>query len=255
VYAHMMRDEFGAKNAESMRMRFHTQTAAATLTRPQPMNNVVRTAFQALSAVLGGTQSLHTNGLDEAYTIPSEAAMKVALRTQQIIADETNVTNVVDPMAGSYYVESLTDAFEAEIHSYLDRVEELGGTMAAIDANFFQREIADFAYQTALKKGRGEQVVVGVNKYIDADEAQPIEVHKIDPSSERRKIDGLARFKRERDEPATRAALDRLAAVAEDPASNIMPATIEAVRARASMGEIVTRLEQLFGRYVERPVF
>jgi methylmalonyl-CoA mutase N-terminal domain/subunit len=258
VYARMMRDEFGAKNPESMRMRFHTQTAAATLTRAQPLNNIVRTAFQALSAVLGGTQSLHTNGLDEAYTIPSEMAMKVALRTQQIIAEETNVASVSDPLAGSYYLESLTDSFEGEILRYLARIEELGGTLAAVEANFFQREIADFAYETALKKASGERTVVGVNKYVDVDgdeDGHRVEVHTTDPTSERRKIAQLTDVKARRDADATRAALDRLRAVADDPDANLMPATIDAVRAHASMGEIVKSLEGLFGRYVERPVF
>jgi methylmalonyl-CoA mutase N-terminal domain/subunit len=236
-------------------MRFHTQTAAATLTRAQPLNNIVRTAFQAMSAVLGGTQSLHTNGLDEAFAIPSEMAMKVALRTQQIIADETGVAAVADPLGGSYYVEALTDDMERGIYQYLEKIDAIGGTLAAIEANYFQREIADFAYETALKKASGEKTVVGVNKYVDAEEDHHIEVHEIDPTSERRKIEQLTRVKQTRNSEAHRVALERLHDDALDPTVNLMPATIAAVRARASMGEIVQTLEKIFGRYVEQPVF
>jgi methylmalonyl-CoA mutase cobalamin-binding domain/chain len=254
-YARMMKEEFGAKNPESMRMRFHTQTAAATLTKPQPLNNIVRTALQALAAVLGGTQSLHTNGLDEAYAIPSELAMKVALRTQQVIAEETNVTSVVDPLGGSYYVESLTRDMERGIQEYLDRIEKLGGTLSAIEANYFQREIADHAYDFAKRKASGERTVVGVNKFVDSGDEHAIDVHKLDPTSERRKIERLQEIKRSRDNGLVQARLDDLRRTAEDPRANLMPATIEAVKARASMGEIVKILEPLFGRYTERPVF
>jgi methylmalonyl-CoA mutase cobalamin-binding domain/chain len=255
VYARMMRDEFGAKNPESMRLRFHTQTAAATLTKPQPANNIVRTALQALSAVLGGTQSLHTNGLDEAYTIPSEFAMKVALRTQQIIADETGVPNVVDPLGGSWYVESLTNEIERGIHEYLERIEDLGGPLRAIDLNFFQREISDSAYEFAKAKGRGERVVVGVNKYVDEEPDPPIDTHQLDPESERRKIARLKEVKEQRDGERVRQTLAKLQDVARDEEANVMPATIDAVKAHASMGEIVYALEQVFGRYTETPVF
>jgi methylmalonyl-CoA mutase cobalamin-binding domain/chain len=254
-YARMMRDEFGATAPEAMRMRFHTQTAAATLTKPQPMNNIVRTALQALAAVLGGTQSLHTNGLDEAYTIPSEMAMKIALRTQQIIADETNVCQVIDPLGGSYYVESLTQDFERGIDEYLAKVDQLGGTLRAIEMNFFQREIADFAYDFAKRKGRAERVVVGVNKYVDETEEQVVEVHKADPTSERRKIQRLQEIKRTRDNEAVQAALAEVVRVAKKADENLMPATIAAVRVHASMGEIVDVLVQEFGRYTETPVF
>ena len=256
-YARMMREHFGATNPESMRMRFHTQTAAATLTKPQPLNNIVRTALQALAAVLGGTQSLHTNGLDEAYAIPSEHAMKVALRTQQIIADETNVTQVIDPLGGSYYIEALTSEFDRGIDDYLRKVDAFGGTLRAIEGNYFQREIADFAYDFATRKARGERVVVGVNKYVEetAEQERAIEVHKVDPTSERRKIERLRAVKQQRDGGQVRATLAALVDTARDPAQNIMPATVAAVKAQASMGEIVNALEQLFGRYVETPVF
>jgi methylmalonyl-CoA mutase cobalamin-binding domain/chain len=255
VYARMMRDEFGARRAESMRLRFHTQTAAATLTKAQPVNNIVRTAFQALSAVLGGTQSLHTNGLDEAYAIPSEYAMKVALRTQQLIADETKVTNTIDPLGGSYHVEALTNEIERDILGYLDRVEEMGGTLRAIELNFFQREIADFAYDLATRKASGDHVVIGVNRYVDAEEDQKVEVHKVDPETEARKIAQLREVKAARDDERVHSALDRLRNTARDESANLMPPTVEAVRAHATMGEIVNALEAQFGRYVETPVF
>ena len=254
-YARMMKEEFGAANPDSMRMRFHTQTAAATLTKPQPYINIVRTAIQALAAVLGGTQSLHTNGLDEAYTIPSEFAMKLALRTQQIIAEETNVTQVIDPLGGSYYVERLTADMEAGIRRYLDTIDELGGTLACIESNYFQKEIADFAYDFAQRKAGGDRTVIGVNKYVDAAEEQPIEVHRLDPDSERRKISRLKEVKESRDQAAVRATLAELKRVAARPDENIMPATIAAVEANVSMGEIVKALETVFGRYTERPVF
>ena len=254
-YARMMKEEFGASNPDSMRMRFHTQTAAATLTKPQPYINIVRTAIQALAAVLGGTQSLHTNGLDEAYTIPSEFAMKLALRTQQIIAEETNVTQVIDPLGGSYYIERLTADIEAGIRRYLDIIDELGGTLACIESNYFQKEIADFAYEFAQRKASGDRTVIGVNKFVDAAEEQQIEVHRLDPDSERRKITRLKEVKELRDQAAVEAALAELKRVAALPDENIMPATIAAVEADVSMGEIVKALETVFGRYTERPVF
>ena len=255
VYARIMKERFGAKKPESMRLRFHAQTAAATLTRPQPMNNIVRTAFQALSAVLGGAQSLHTNGLDEAYSIPTEFAMKIALRTQQVLADETNVTNVVDPLGGSWYVESLTNEIEAEIMRVLDHVESLGGTVRAIEQGYFQLEQADFAYGVAQRKASGEDTVIGVNKYVEADEDQQVDTHKLDPQSERRQIEGLRRVKAERDQQLTARALKELEEVARAPDENLMPATITAMKANASMGEIVNALRDVFGTYVERPVF
>ncbi len=255
AYARIMKERFGAKRPESMRLRFHAQTAAATLTRPQPMNNIVRTAFQALAAVLGGAQSLHTNGLDEAYSIPTEFAMKMALRTQQIIADETNVTNVADPLGGSWYVESLTNEIEAEITRILAHVESLGGTVRAIEQGYFQLEEADFAYGVAQRKASGEDVVVGVNKYVDPEDEQQVDTHQLDPDSERRQIERLRRIKGERDHQRTARALKELEEVARDPDENLMPATITAVKASASMGEIVNALRDVFGTYVERPVF
>jgi methylmalonyl-CoA mutase cobalamin-binding domain/chain len=254
-YARMMREEFGATKPESCRLRFHAQTAAATLTRPQPLNNIVRTALQALTAVLGGAQSLHTNGLDEAYTIPSELAMKVALRTQQVIADETNVPSVVDPLGGSYYVEHLTDEIENKISEVLAHVDELGGVIPAIEQGWFQREIADTAYDFARRKGSGDRTVVGVNRYVDAEEDHKIEVHELDPESEARQIRRLKEVRETRDSDRAAAALSELQRVAREPDANLMPATIDAVRAHLSMGEITGALREIFGSYRETPVF
>src|SRR5215467_13521790 len=255
VYAKIMKERFGAKKPESMRLRFHCQTAAATLTKAQPLNNIVRTALQALSAVLGGAQSLHTNGLDEAYAIPSEQAMKVALRTQQIIAEETNISNVVDPLGGSYYVEALTNKFEAEVSRIIQKVDGLGGAVAAIEKGYFQAAIADSAYSYAKRKEFGERTVVGVNKYVDPPEPPNIQIHKIDPDVERRQIARLRKTRTDRDNSKVNQLLDQLANDASDTSKSVMPATIELVKARASMGEIVQHLKKVFGTYVETPVF
>jgi methylmalonyl-CoA mutase N-terminal domain/subunit len=254
VYAKLMKERFGARKPESMRLRFHAQTAAATLTKPQYRINLVRTAYQALAAVLGGCQSLHTNGMDEAFAIPTEEAMKLSLRTQQVIAEETNVPAVVDPLGGSYYVEHLTTRMEREIFAILDKVDEMGGTIKAIEDGWFQREIADSAYRHALERERGEKAVIGVNKYVEDDEAVDIATHAHDPDTERRQIAALMRIRRERDNDRVARLLDELEAVAADESTNIMPITIELVEARASMGEIVSRLKKLWGAYREVPV-
>jgi methylmalonyl-CoA mutase N-terminal domain/subunit len=255
IYAKIMKHRFGAEKPESMRLRFHCQTAAATLTKPQPLNNIVRTALQALSAVLGGAQSLHTNGLDEAYTIPSEVAMKVALRTQQILADETRVPNVVDPLGGSYYVEALTNEIEAAVFEILRKVDDMGGTIRAIEDGYFQRAIAESAYDYARRKESGEQVVVGVNKYVDPPEPSTIEIHRTDPEAEARQLRRLRGTRMRRDSVTVNCLLDQLAEEASDPSKNLIPITIELVKARASLGEIVQRLRAVFGSYVETPVF
>jgi methylmalonyl-CoA mutase N-terminal domain/subunit len=255
LYARIMRERFGARAPESMRLRFHCQTAAATLTKAQPMNNVVRTALQALSAVLGGAQSLHTNGMDEAYAIPSEEAMKVALRTQQIIALESGVTKVVDPLGGSWYVEALTTEIERQVLAILHKVDQMGGTLKAIEEGYFQREIADSAYEFARRKASGEQPVIGVNAFVEPSEPPPVPIHKVDPAVEQRQIQRLRQVRARRDGAEVGRLLDRLEAEARDPAMNLMPVTVELVKARATMGEIVARLRQLFGSYVERPVF
>jgi len=254
VYARIMKERFGATKPESMRLRFHAQTAAATLTKPQAQVNLMRTAFQALSAVLGGCQSLHTNGLDEAYAIPTEEAMKLALRTQQVIALETNVTDTIDPLGGSYYVESLTDRIEEEVNAYLAKVDEMGGTLAAIEQGYFQKEIADTAYDIAVNKQTGDYPVIGVNAFVDAEEQPDVEVHPHDETVEQRQIERLNRVKAERDQDRVDALLQELRAVARDDSQSIMPTTIELVKARASMGEIVETLREEFGSYQENPV-
>jgi len=254
-YAKIMKERFGANNPESMRLRFHCQTAAATLTKPQYQINVVRTAIQALSAVLGGCQSLHTNGYDEAFAIPTEDAMRMALRTQQIIAEETNVTNVVDPLGGSYYVESLTNEYEKRVFEILGEVDARGGTIKLIEEGWFQKHIADFAYATALRKQSGEKPVIGVNSFVMQEEEQGIEVHPYDPETAERQIARTRRVRAERDNAKIAALLDRLEAVARDETKNIMPVTIELVASGATMGDIVERLKKLWGTYREVPVF
>ena len=255
VYAKIMRERFGARNPESMRLRFHCQTAAASLTKPQYRINVVRTGLQALAAVLGGAQSLHTNGMDEAFAIPTEEAMKIALRTQQIIAHESGVASVVDPLGGSYFVESLTTQYERAIFAVVDEVDRSGGTMKLTQEGWFQRRIADFAYDTALKKANGEKPVIGVNKYAEPDEQFDIELHPYDASTAERQIARLARVRRERDDAKMSALLERLVEAAKDESQNIMPVTIELVAAGATMGDIVEKLKGLWGTYRENPVF
>ena len=254
-YAKIMKERFGAKNPESMRLRFHCQTAAATLTKPQYRINIVRTAFQALAAVLGGCQSLHTNGYDEAFAIPTEDAMRMALRTQQIIAEETNVTNVIDPVGGSYYVESLTNEFETRIFEILDYVDENGGTIKLIEEGWFQKQIADFAYETALRKQSGEKPVIGVNTMVEEDENQEIETHPYDSTTADRQIARTKRVREERDNAKVEMLLDKLVSVAKDETRNIMPITIELVREGATMGDIAEKLKSVWGAYRETPVF
>ena len=255
VYAKLMKNKFGAENPESMRLRFHTQTAAATLTKPQHTVNVVRTTLQALAAVLGGTQSLHTNGMDEAFTIPSEEAMQLALRTQQVIADETNITSVVDPLGGSYMVEHLTTKMEEDIFAILAKIDEMGGTIKAIEAGWFQKEIADSAYEFALGKAKGERPVIGVNKYVQEEEGEPdIALHPYDPGTEERQIASLVAVREGRDNVLVEKLLNDLVTQAGDPSVNLIPLTIDLVKARASMGEIVEKLKGVWGTYREQPV-
>ncbi|MGN6466417.1 MAG: methylmalonyl-CoA mutase family protein [Rhizobiaceae bacterium] len=254
-YAKIMKERFGASKPESMRLRFHCQTAAASLTKPQYMVNVVRTAMQALSAVLGGAQSLHTNGYDEAFAIPTEDAMRLALRTQQVIADETNVTQVVDPLGGSYYVESLTNEYERRIFETLDEIDRRGGTIKLIQEGWFQKHIADFAYETALRKQSGEKPVIGVNRYRMEGAPEGIEVHPYDPTTAERQISRLTRVRAERDEAKVQGLLEKLVAIARNEDENIIPVTIELVREGATMGDIVEKLKGLWGTYRETPVF
>ena len=255
IWARAMRDRFGAKSERSWKLRFHSQTAGVSLTAQQPYNNVVRTALQALSAVLGGTNSLHTNSLDEALALPTAEAATLALRTQQIIAHESGVASVVDPLGGSYFVESLTTQYERAIFAVVDEVDRSGGTMKLTQEGWFQRRIADFAYDTALKKANGEKPVIGVNKYAEPDEQFDIELHPYDASTAERQIARLARVRRERDDAKMSALLERLVEVAKDESQNIMPVTIELVAAGATMGDIVEKLKGLWGTYRENPVF
>jgi methylmalonyl-CoA mutase cobalamin-binding domain/chain len=254
-YAKIMKERFGAKNPESMRLRFHCQTAAASLTKPQYMVNVVRTSMQALAAVLGGCQSLHTNGYDEAFAIPTEDAMRMALRTQQVIAEETNVTQVTDPLGGSYFVETLTSEYERRIFDILEEVEARGGTLKLIQEGWFQRHIADFAYETALRKQSGEKPVIGVNCFVDGAPDPAIHTHPYDQTTAQRQIARTQRVRRERDPTKFDLLLKQLVGVAKDPALNIMPVTIELVRAGATMGDIIETLKTIWGTYRETPVF
>jgi len=254
VYAKLMKERFGATKPEAMRLRFHAQTAAATLTRPQYKVNLIRTAIQGLAAVLGGCQSLHTNGMDEAFAIPTEEAMKLALRTQQVLADETNVTATVDPLGGSYLVENLTTRMEQKIFAVLEKVDQMGGTVKAIEDGWFQQEIADTAYDYALRKASGECPVIGVNKYVEDEDTTDIETHPYDPETERRQLAGLEKVRRERDNAQVERLLQKLKEAAADERQNLMPVTIELAHARASMGEIVETLRDLWGSYRETPV-
>ena len=254
-YAKIMKERFGAKNPESMRLRFHCQTAAASLTKPQYMVNVVRTTMQALAAVLGGCQSLHTNGYDEAFAIPTEDAMRMALRTQQVIAEESNVTQVTDPLGGSYFVETLTTEYEKRIFELLQEVENRGGTLKLIQEGWFQKQIADFAYETALRKQSGEKPVIGVNRLVDGTPDPAIETHPYDRSTAERQVARTRRVRRERDAATFEELVAQLLEVAQDDTQNIMPVTIELVRAGATMGDIIEALKTVWGTYRETPVF
>ncbi|MGH2372701.1 MAG: acyl-CoA mutase large subunit family protein [bacterium] len=256
VWAKIMKDRFGAQTPESMRLRFHCQTAGSSLTAKEPLNNIARTALQALAAILGGCQSLHTNGMDEALAIPSELAMQVALRTQQIILEETGAANTIDPLAGSYYVETLTSKIEEAVWGYLRRVDDLGGAVAATEKGSFQMEIAESAYRYQRQQERSELAVVGVNRYADpqASGKLPVPLHQVDPEAEARQKQRLARIKRERDGRQVERALEALADVARSD-DNLISPTIEAVKAYATLGEIVNTLKAVFGTYVEQPVF
>jgi 2-hydroxyisobutanoyl-CoA mutase large subunit len=254
-YAKIMKERFGARNPDSMRLRFHCQTAAASLTAPQYMNNIMRTTLEGLAAVLGGAQSLHTNGYDEAFAIPTEHAMKLALRTQQVIAEESHVADVIDPLGGSYYVESLTTEYEKRIFAVLDEIDERGGTIKLIEEGWFQKHIADFAYKVALRRQSGENPLIGVNRMVETDSEPEIEVHAYDPTTAKRQIDRTRRVRAERDETTIRKLLEQLVAVAKDDSQNIMPVTIDLVRNGATMGDIVETLKTVWGTYRETPVF
>ncbi len=250
LWARLMRERVGAQNPRSWQLRFHTQTGGSTLTAQQPENNVVRVALQALAAVCGGTQSLHTNSLDEALALPSESAATIALRTQQVIAHETGVADTVDPFAGSYFVESLTSEIETAASAYLERIEELGGALGAIEAGYPQEEISRSAYAYQMAVEREEQIIVGVNRFTDAGEEGPAPF-PIDPAIEARQVERVGAFRRARDGGAASRALQALEASARTDA-NLMPLIIEAVRRRATLGEICDTLRGVFGEY-QRP--
>ncbi len=253
IWARELRDTYGAKREESMRLRFHTQTAGVSLTAQQPLNNIVRTSMEALAAVLGGTQSLHTNSYDEALALPTEEAVRVALRTQQIIASESGVTSTADPLGGSWFVEKLTDEMEAAAYGYFARIDELGGMVEAIRRNFPQREIADasFTYQQELNERK--RIVVGVNDFTQENEA-PTPILKIDPSLERKQVDRLLATRARRDSAEVERTLAELKAAAATE-TNLMPPILAAARARATEGEMIAAMQEVFGTYTESPVF
>ena len=253
IWAREMRDTYGARREESMRLRFHAQTAGVSLTAQQPLNNVVRTSIEALAAVLGGTQSLHTNSFDEALALPTEEAVRVALRTQQIIAFESGATNTPDPLGGSWFVEKLTDEMEAAAYDYFARIDEVGGMVEAIRQNFPQREIADAAFEHQRELDQRKRIVVGVNDFTSEDDAET-PILRIDPALERKQVDRLAVTRAGRDGAAVEASLAELKRVAGG-AGNLMPAIIEASRVRATEGEMIAAMQEVFGTYTESPVF
>ena len=253
IWARAMRDKYGARQPRSWLMRFHTQTAGASLTAQQPENNIVRVAIQALAAVLGGTQSLHTNSMDEALALPSEKAVTVALRTQQIIAEESGVANTIDPLGGSYFVEALTDRMEAEANAYFDQIQRLGGVVPAIEHGFFQREIADAAYVYQREIDDRRRTIVGVNDYV-ANEPVEVPILAMDPDGYDRQVARLRRVRAERDDSVVQQTLHRLSDAARDESINLMPPILECVEAYATLGEISDVFREVFGEYNE-PVY
>ena len=251
IWATVMREKYGAKDPRSLLMRFHTQTSGASLTWQQPLNNIVRTTIEALAGVLGGTQSLHTNSFDEAWALPTEKAVEVALRTQQIIAEETGVSSVVDPLGGSYYVEWLTEQMEEEAYKYFDRIESAGGILKAITSGYLQREIAENSYRLSKRAESGEDSVVGVNKYSVEEEEKPIETLKIDFKAQRRQIQRLKQVKKSRDSAKVRAALDKIARAYESERENSIYPMLEAVAAYGTLGEIIEVGRSAFGEWKE----
>ena len=252
MWAQAMKDRYGAKDERSWKLRFHAQTAGCSLTWQQPQNNIVRTALQAMAAVIGGCQSLHTNSLDEAYALPSEHAATLALRTQQVIASESGVTATPDPFGGSDYVERLTDEMEAAANEYIRRIDEMGGMISAIERNYPQSEIARASYEYQSAVERGESVIVGVNRFVEQEE-QPIDLLQIDRSVELKQVDSLVQMKSQRDNGAVKKALDDLRSAARS-SDNTMPFILNAVRIYATVGEICSALADVFGRYSETSV-
>jgi methylmalonyl-CoA mutase N-terminal domain/subunit len=254
IWATLMRDKYGAKNPKSWLMRFHTQTAGVSLTAQQPEVNIVRTALEAMAAVLGGTQSLHTNSYDEALALPTEDAVRIALRTQQVIAHETGVVNTIDPLGGSYYVEHLTDELERQAYDYFDRIEALGGVVAAIKENFFQAEIADAAFQYQREVESEQRVVVGVNRYKKSEEPQ-LEIHRVDPALENQQVNRVQALRASRDSASVETSLARLKEDAAHDNRNLMDPIVEASRALVTMGEMCDAFREVWGTWRETPVF
>ncbi|MCZ6749083.1 MAG: methylmalonyl-CoA mutase family protein [SAR324 cluster bacterium] len=249
IWAKIVKERFRAEHPRSMMLRFHTQTGGSTLTAQQVENNVARVAFQALAAVLGGTQSLHTNGMDEALGLPTEHAARVALRTQQIIAQETGVTDTADPLAGSYFVEALTDEFEARVMDYIERVDEMGGSIEAIESGFFQKEIRSTAYETQIAIDRRERIVVGVNDYVQEEAVEP-EIFRVDDAIRESQVARLTALKARRDGQAAHEALEEIRRSARG-TENMMPAVVEAVERNVTLGEIAHALREEWGTYRE----
>ncbi len=254
MWAKIMREEYGAKNPRSWWLKFHTQTAGCSLTAQQPLNNIVRTTIQAMAAVLGGTQSLHTNSFDEALSLPTEKAVRIALRTQQIIAEESGVADVADPIGGAYYVEWLTDRIEEEAMRYIEKIDEMGGVIKAIEDGYIQREIQRSAYEKQKAIDDGEIVVVGVNKY-KIDEEIKAEILRIDEEMVRKQIERTRRFRENRDKGRVEEAIERLKKAAENPEENLVPYILDAVRARATLGEMTDALREVFGEYRAPQIF
>jgi methylmalonyl-CoA mutase N-terminal domain/subunit len=254
IWARELRETFGAKSPRSWLMRFHTQTAGVSLTAQQPLNNIVRTAIEALAGVLGGTQSLHTNSYDEALALPTEEAVRIALRTQQIIAHETGVANTIDPLGGAYFVEALTDELERQAYDYFAKIDELGGMVAAVKQNYPQREIADASFELQTEIDSGRRIVVGVNAYRHDDEEE-LEILRIDPALERKQVDRVQAVRARRDAAAVEGALQALREAAARDRANLMPPLLDAARAHATEGEIVAALQDVWGDYTESPVF
>ena len=253
IWARRMKEKYGAKDSRSLMMRFHTQTAGCSLAAKEPENNIVRTTTEALAAVLGGTQSLHTNSMDEVLALPTEKAVKIALRTQQILAYESGVANTIDPLAGAYFIESLTDQMEAEAEEYFSKIDQLGGVLPAIDQGFFQQEIADAAYSFQQAFDKGECIMVGVNRY-STDQPMEIELLRIDPKVEEKQLERLNNLKEKRDNEAVANCLESLKKSAAG-SDNLIPKILDAVRAYATEGEIAAVLKEVFGEYKEKPLF
>lgn len=254
IYAKRMKEKYGAKNPRSWWLRFHTQTAGCTLTAQQPENNIIRTAFQAMAGVLGGTQSLHTNSMDETLALPSEKAVKIALRTQQLLAYETGVINTVDPLGGSYYVESLTDKMEAGAEKIFAEIDSLGGVIPAIETGYFQKEIADAAYRYQKELERKEKFVVGVNEFVEGNDKPDIPLLQISPDVEKQQKERLAKLKAQRDNDAVQKSLEKIKDAANNNI-NLMPVLIEAAENYCTLGEMVAVLKEPFGVYQETVVF